>query len=84
MVSTFGKTCFVLQPIQSTPPDDIWQVNDQLRSASDRRSTRQRGQFAESARWSWPAKKATRSSREQLKDHLYREASLKLMKCESA
>ncbi len=72
---------FVLQPV--TPSDDIWQgamINAHAATTDDRPDGS--GQFAE-----LPAELARDKSytifARQLKDHLYREASLKLLKCES-
>lgn len=77
------RDVFVLQPIQSTPPDDIWQgasINPQA-PATDAQPDSS-GQFAELPSELARDKSYTIFAR-QLKDHLYREAALKLMKCES-
>jgi hypothetical protein len=73
----------VLQSFQSTPPDDIWQgsVIAQQAPATDEKPD-DAGQFA-----NLPSELARDKSypifARQLKDHLYREASLKLWKCDA-
>jgi hypothetical protein len=77
------RDVFVLQSIQSTPPDDIWQgasINPQA-PATDAQPDSS-AQFAELPSELARDKSYTIFAR-QLKDHLYREASLKLLKCES-
>ena len=77
------RDCFVLQSFQSTPPDDIWQgasLNPQALSTDDRPDG--------SAHFSdLPSELAREKSysvfARQLKEHLYREASLKLFNCEA-
>jgi hypothetical protein len=76
------RDCFVLQAFHSTPPDDIWQgaaINPQAMSTDDQPDGS--AHFAD-----LPSELAREKSyavfARQLKDHLYREASLKLMKCE--
>jgi hypothetical protein len=77
------QDCFVLQTVQSTPASDIWQgaaLAQQLPSTDDQPDDR--GQFAD-----LPSELAREKSysvfARQLKDHLYREASLKLLMCEA-
>ncbi len=72
---------FILQANQSTPPDDIWQgasINSQALAIDDQPDDG--GQFAD-----LPSELARDKSypifAQQLKDHLYREASLKLFQC---
>ena len=77
--STCGAMCFVLQSIQSTPPDDIWEgasINPQ--SPSDRRSARCTRPVRRTAGGIGSRDKSYTVFARQLKDHLYREASLKL------
>jgi hypothetical protein len=77
------RDVFVLQSIQSTPPDDIWEgasINPQAPSTEGQPDSS--GQFAELPSELARDKSYTIFAR-QLKDHLYREASLKLLKCES-
>jgi hypothetical protein len=76
------QDCYVLQPIQSTPPDDIWEgstITATAPATDDKPDNA--AQFA-----NLPGELAREKSysifTRQLKDHLYREASLKLMKCE--
>jgi hypothetical protein len=77
------RDVFVLQSIQSTPPDDIWQgssINPQAPAAEAQPDSS--AQFAE-----LPSELARDKSYmifgRQLKDHLYREAALKLLNCDS-
>src|SRR5262249_41216992 len=77
------RDVFVLQSFQSTPPDDIWQgasINSQSLATDAQPDSG--GQFAELPSELARDKSYTIFGR-QLKDHLYREASLKLLKCES-
>ena len=77
------RDVFVLQPIQSTPPDDIWQGARSIRNApATEDQPDSSGQFAELPSELARDKSYTIFAR-QLKDHLYREAALKLLKCES-
>lgn len=77
------RDVFVLQSIQSTPPDVIWQgasINPQAPSTEDQPDSS--GQFADLPSELTRDKSYTIFAR-QLKDHLYREASLILFRCES-
>ena len=72
------RTCFLLQPIKETPPDDIWQgasVAQQAATTEDEPD--ERGKFAD-----LPAELSRDKSyaifMRQLKEHLYREGALKL------
>ncbi len=77
------QDCFVLQTVQSTSPGDIWQgaiVGEKALSADEQPDDG--GRFAD-----LPSELAREKSysifARQLKDHLYREAGLKLLKCEA-
>ncbi len=77
------RTCYLLQPIKDTPPDDIWQgaaVAEKAAATEDQPDDR--GQFLD-----LPAELSRDKSYtiflRQLKEHLYREMSLKLWQCEA-
>jgi hypothetical protein len=77
------RDVFVLQSFQSAPPDDIWEgasINPQA-LATDAQPDNS-GHFAELPSELARDKSYTIFGR-QLKDHLYREASLRLLKCAS-
>jgi hypothetical protein len=77
------RDVFVLQSIESTPPDDIWQGSSIISQAPGiEEQPDGSGQFAELPAELVREKSYTIFGR-QLKDHLYREASLKLLKCDS-
>lgn len=76
------QTCFLLQPIKDTPPDDIWQgatLAQQAAKTEDQPD--ERGVFADLPAELSRDKSYTIFAR-QLKEHLYREGSLKLWRCE--
>jgi hypothetical protein len=76
------QDCYVLQPIQSTPPDDIWDGSTIATTApatddkpdSSAQYANLPGELAHEKSYTVFAR--------QLKDHLYREAALNLWKCE--
>jgi hypothetical protein len=77
------RTCFLLQSIKETPPDDIWQgasVAQQAAATEDRPD--ERGQFADLPAELSRDKSYTIFAR-QLKEHLYREGALKLWRSEA-
>src|SRR5262249_17145668 len=77
------RDVFVLQSFQSTPPDDIWQgASINLQAPATDAQPDNSGHFADLPSELARDKSYTIFGR-QLKDHLYREASLKLLKCES-
>ncbi len=75
------RDVFVLQAFHSTPPDDIWQ-DASLNMAGPTTETQpdSSGQFADLPAELAQVKSYSIFSR-QLKDHLYREASLTLLQC---
>jgi hypothetical protein len=77
------QTCYLLQAIEDAPPDDIWQgaaITDTAAATED--TPESQAQFAD-----LPAELSRDKSYpiflKQLKDHLYREGSLKLSHCEA-
>jgi hypothetical protein len=76
------RTCYLLQASNDTPPDDVWQgatVSEEPAATEDQPDDR--GEFLD-----LPAELARDKSytifARQLKEHLYREESLKLWQCE--
>ncbi len=75
------QTCYLLQTIKDAPPDDIWQgaaISEAATATED--TPDNQAQFAD-----LPAELSREKSYpiflKQLKDHLYREGSLKLSQC---
>lgn len=76
------RECHLLQPMHETPPDDIWDGAE----VSHERFTLDGDPDAAAAFAALPSELAREKSygvfRRQLSEHLYREATLKLMRCE--
>lgn len=76
------RECHLLQPMRETPPDDIWDGAE----VSHERFTLDGEPDGTAAFAALPSELAREKSygvfRRQLSEHLYREATLKLMRCE--
>lgn len=77
------RDCFVLQTNQSTPAEDVWQAATiRPQSPVTEEQPDSSAQFAELPA-EWTREKSYPIFARQLKEHLYREASLKLLKCDA-